>query len=129
LLKKAMEDLKWQYQKTDLNTIYSTPTHHVNFKVIRRSDTSFVCKVPLNLAAVTCLQLFYDDAKEAREYCNMLWRTWGYLTVRRLMLEHQEISRPTSEEVIAKGDLEHLYAIWIKSISGRNRSSDLRLSA
>ncbi|MBL4623966.1 MAG: hypothetical protein JKY42_02315 [Flavobacteriales bacterium] len=118
-----MEDLKWQYQKTDLNTIYSSPTHDVNFVVTRRSDTSFVCKVPLNLAVVTCLQLFYDDAKEAREYCNMLWRTWGYLTVRRKMVEYQSISQPSLEQAKTKGDLENLYGVWIKSISNRSHVS------
>jgi hypothetical protein len=116
----TMEDLKWQYEKTEINTIYSSPAHEIKYEVIRRSDTSFVCKVPLSLASLTCLQLFYDNPKEAKAYCNMLWRTWGYLTVRKKMLEYQEIIRPSLQESKTKGDLENLYNVWIKSFAGRN---------
>ena len=125
----TMEDLKWQYQKTDINLIYSTPTHGIKYEVIRRSDTSFICRVPLSLAVVTCLELFYDNPKAARDYCNMLWRTWGYLTVRRKLIEYQNICQPSLQEANVNADLKKLYDRWIKSISGRNKSNSLRMSA
>ncbi len=124
-----MEDLKWQYQKTDVNLIYAKPIHGIKYEVIRRTDTSFTCRVPLNLALVTCLELFYDNPKAARDYCNMLWRTWGYLTVRRKLIEYQNICQPSLQEANVNADLKKLYDRWIKSISGRNKSNSLRMSA